>query len=560
MSQLPLAGSPASSDATTRCERTTRHVRLAPLTALVLSAVCCAGEPAARAPQKRPDRTFSDESYRRARAILERGVEVMGGADRIIHGGPLFFHAEGTLDKRAERQGRAPDASSPGGFRETFAVEPAADRVAWEYREDRYDGTYEWLREVYDQDRHVIVVLQSGLVVTLVEPGNDLARRKLYRRVPHLLLDEVAARPEALRFLGRADAGLAITGELATGETLTLFFDPQQGHLSRVEYLADLESYGDAVVAWEYDDYAPLEGIGAFPRSYRSAVAGSEYTDMRVVEVELGVTGELFRAPEGFRRLPPDTLKPGAEDASSSARVDTIGPGLYRIVNLRGGFHPMFVEFDDFVLAVDAPAGFPLLNELPAGDVAPGPSSAWLSERYLDLIRQAIPTKPVRYVVITHFHNDHAGGLRAFAAEGTTVLAPPSAEEAIRELVDAPHTLAPDRLSRAPRPLDLEIVEGSRTISDGTRRLEILDVGDNPHCEHMLVVRLPGEDVMFVSDLLDPTRVENYPKDHHAPLDRFFGEWLERQGFRPETVYTMHGSGLVTRAHLDQLGSGNSNQ
>ena len=77
----------------------------------------------------------------------------------------------------------------------------------------------------------------------------------------------------------------------------------------------------------------------------------------------------------------------------------------------------MFVEFEEFVVAVDAPVGYPLLNELPASDVAPGPTADWLSRRYLELIREAVPDKPVRYLVLSHFHNDHAGGLRAFVAD-----------------------------------------------------------------------------------------------------------------------------------------------
>jgi glyoxylase-like metal-dependent hydrolase (beta-lactamase superfamily II) len=221
--------------------------------------------------------------------------------------------------------------------------------------------------------------------------------------------------------------------------------------------------------------------------------------------------------------------------------------------NLRAGFHPMFIEFQDFIVAIDAPAGYRLLNELPAGDVAPGPSSAWLSERYLQLIRETVPDKPVRYVVVTHFHNDHAGGVRAFIAEGATVLASPTAGPAIRRLARTPHTLAPDRLARSPRPLQLEIVDGTRSITDGRRRLEIIDVGSNPHTENMLIARMPDQDLVFVSDLMDGASLENFPSASHAPLDRFFADWLERRGLTPARIFTMHGTGLVTPDHLARL-------
>ena len=141
-------------------------------------------------------------------------------------------------------------------------------------------------------------------------------------------------------------------------------------------------------------------------------------------------------------------------------------------------------------------------------------------------------------------------------AEGATVLAPPSAAGPIRALARAPHTLAPDRLAREGGELRLEVVEGRREIGDGRRTLEVIDVGPNPHTAHMLVVRLAGEDLWFVSDLLDPAPVERFPKPGHAALDRWFAGWLEREGHDPERIHTRHGPGPVTPVHLAKLREG----
>jgi glyoxylase-like metal-dependent hydrolase (beta-lactamase superfamily II) len=37
-------------------------------------------------------------------------------------------------------------------------------------------------------------------------------------------------------------------------------------------------------------------------------------------------------------------------------------------------------------------------------------------------IKSLVPNKPIRYVINSHHHFDHSGGLRAFAAEGVTVI------------------------------------------------------------------------------------------------------------------------------------------
>lgn len=489
---------------------------------------------------------------RPARALLERARAAMGDAQAIAEAGGLIVEAAGTLNKGAEYQGRSPGSLDPGTFRESLAVVSAQGPVAYAYREERYDGTHESLREIYPGgDDRLIVLPDSRQVIHLRSPDHAAGRRKLARRVPQLLVAEALERPGALRRLDRQGDVERISAMLAEGAVLTLEFDARAGVLIRAAYPTDVQGFGDALVEWTFGDYARLEGLGLFPRRYGVSVAGRPFTDMRVTAVSLGRPEDLT-APDDFTRRPPVDLGPGA-DASAGAIVEDIASGVRRVRGLRPGFHPVFVEFADFVVALDAPAGYRLLNELPAGDVAPGPSSAWLSERYIALIKQAVPGKPIKYVVLTHFHNDHLGGVRAFVAEGTTVLAPPDAATLVEQLVRAPHTVAPDRLAANPRPLQLEVVRGRRTISDGRQTLEVIDVGANPHGGEMLVANLPAEHMMFVSDLIEPVALERYPAPAHAALDRFFVGWLDARRLDPEQVYTMHGTGLATRDHLEKL-------
>ncbi len=72
---------------------------------------------------------------------------------------------------------------------------------------------------------------------------------------------------------------------------------------------------------------------------------------------------------------------------------------------LGGGTHnSLLVEFKDYVAVVDAPN-----NE----------------ERSLAVIAEAArlaPEKPVQYVINTHHHFDHAGGLRTYLSQGTTIV------------------------------------------------------------------------------------------------------------------------------------------
>lgn len=429
--------------------------------------------------------------------------------------------------------------------------------AGYEYRHDRYDGTTEAIRERYGPgDGRVIFVLEQGFAVHLESPDHREASRRLLRRHPGLLLAEVRDRAAGLRHRGRREGLEWVSAALEGGEVVDLGMEAGSGLLRVVEYLSDAAGFGDARIRWRFGDYREVAGLGTLPYAYGVEVSGRPFTEMRVTAIRTGAgaASALLAPPPGIEVPAPQAIPPGG-DVSTGAEVREVAPGVFLAVHLRGGFHPMFIELDDFVVAVDAPAGYPLWDELPASDVAPGPSAAWLSERYLKLIRATVPGKPVRYVAITHFHNDHAGGVRAFVAEGATVLASPAAAEGIRRLVAAPHTLAPDRLARQGGgvELDLEVVEGRYEISDGSRTVELLDAGPNPHTAHMLVVRIAGEGIWFVSDLLDPAPVARFPKPDHAPLDRWFADWIRGRGPVPERIYTMHGSGLVTPAHLDRL-------
>ena len=110
-----------------------------------------------------------------------------------------------------------------------------------------------------------------------------------------------------------------------------------------------------------------------------------------------------------------------------------------------------------------------------------------------------------------------------------------------------------DRLSGNPRPLLWEDVTADRTIGDGTFELQILTVEASEHADGVLTVHVPRADLMFVSDLVTPTRVDAYPRENHAALDRAFVAWLDSRGLAPTRILAMHGSGELTPAHLQKL-------
>ena len=148
--------------------------------------------------------------------------------------------------------------------------------------------------------------------------------------------------------------------------------------------------------------------------------------------------------------------------------------------------HSMVVEFPSFVVVVE------------------GPYTEGQSLTLARMIEETIG-KPIRYVVPTHPHYDHTGGLRGLASTGASVLTAAGHEDEIRGIVESPHTNPPDALAaRAALGAEVgqvEIFSGSTQISDGNQTLHLFEVTTIPHVNPKVLAFVEGDGVLFQSDL-----------------------------------------------------------
>jgi glyoxylase-like metal-dependent hydrolase (beta-lactamase superfamily II) len=179
---------------------------------------------------------------------------------------------------------------------------------------------------------------------------------------------------------------------------------------------------------------------------------------------------------------------PPAGGAAPAMTVTTekLGDGLYRLTTGAGSYDSVIVEFKDYVMMLEA-----------------GQSEA-RGLAYIAETKKIIPNKPIRYVMNTHPHSDHTGGLPPLVAEGATIITQKNNEAFFDKALNTPRTLLNDTLAKNPKKAKIEAVTEKKVYSDGTRTIEMYHAFPAPHSNGLLIVYIPKEKIVFQGDFSLP--------------------------------------------------------
>jgi glyoxylase-like metal-dependent hydrolase (beta-lactamase superfamily II) len=119
-------------------------------------------------------------------------------------------------------------------------------------------------------------------------------------------------------------------------------------------------------------------------------------------------------------------------------------------------------------------------------------------------VKQKYPGKPVRWVVLTHHHMDHTGGVRAMLADGGTLVVGAPARAHFQKALAAPMTRNPDLSPRSFAATQIMEVTDSHVITDSRGRQVMMYMMDNPHAKGMLMGWVPDAKLGYVTDLWTP--------------------------------------------------------
>jgi glyoxylase-like metal-dependent hydrolase (beta-lactamase superfamily II) len=186
--------------------------------------------------------------------------------------------------------------------------------------------------------------------------------------------------------------------------------------------------------------------------------------------------------------------------------------------------------------------------------VIEGPQSEARSREIIAEARRLIPGKPIRYVVNTHAHFDHAAGLRTFAAEGATIVTQAANVAFLTDALARPRTLRPDALARAPQPIRFMPVQETHTLQGGGREIRLFRTQASDHADGMLVVWLPQLRVLVEADVFTPpgrARSESPPSIN--PYNVQLLDNIERLGLDVARLIPIHYAADGRRVGMDEL-------
>jgi glyoxylase-like metal-dependent hydrolase (beta-lactamase superfamily II) len=292
-----------------------------------------------------------------------------------------------------------------------------------------------------------------------------------------------------------------------------------QNEVERVQTWIDNTVLGDTPVEVTYSAYRDFGGV-RFPSRIVRTQGGHPVLDLTIENVAVNPT-VAAEVPEPVRSFMPPPV---------TVTIEPLAPGVHYVKG--GSHHSVAIDQRDHIVVVEAPQ-----------DEA-------RSEAVIAKVKETIPGKPIRYIVNSHVHFDHSGGLRTYVAEGATVvthaLNRPYYEKAWAE----PRTIRPDRLARSPKPGSFETFTDKLVLNDGRRSIEVHQIAGGGHNDAFAMVYLPAERILIEVDAYAPPAPNAPPPSAVNPFTVNLLENIQRLKLDVRTIAALHGPRVAT---MDEL-------
>lgn len=458
-------------------------------------------------------------SYQKALSVVSASFEAMGGAANLNKVEDISYTLAGTLHAR-NQSWQSTTAFDRFPIETKVILDIKKDRVIWEQKNSLPGG-------LLFANRNVASRTEAGFSLNLerrnhtIAPVNAPVLGLASRLVSVYFLKKLLEQKVSLRYLGESNFNGRkhdLVSIVWNTQVFTLYFDSATKLLSKQETVISDTAVGDDFGEFVLADYQSFEGL-QLPTKYQQWQSGklvreSSFTDYKFNQKP---AESLFKLPADYLLFPntPFAIRKLAENVFLA---DGAAGGGYRV---------LFVGLKDGILVVDAPG------------------NSQVSTQIIAEIKKAIPNKPIKYLVLTHFHGDHTGGTRPYIAEGAKIITTAKNRNFFEQMAKAEFTISPDSLSQMPKNPDFMFVEDTHKFDD--EQIVIIRNIKSLHAEDMYLVHLPKEKLVFQSDLYN--WANNAVTDSTADMV----EKIEKYGWQIETMISSHGGVIPYQQVKDEV-------
>lgn len=424
------------------------------------------------------------------------------------------FCLDGDFDLGARYQGMRPEAGENYQTRFCYIIEDGKGNVMFDGKgQSNPDMSGDWRVSFLPPDKVRIINRQAPPDIEFT--GKNIVDEALrYRRTdPKRLLTEIDSHPDWV--IAPSDDGwIRVQYPGAQHEARLLVID---GRLQEFRTMTDMPLRGRVPVVWQWrwsDDDAPK--LTMFVDE--DVVFTAQGTWRKLSTAETDALWQLSGDLEAID-LPGDRWP-----AKINLETQPVAAGVNLVTGVRTGFSHLVIETAKGLVVADAPAGWIELQQLPPADLVPGYGISGLSENFIDYLAEQFPDTPIRAVAITHAHDDHAAGARAFAAAGADVFAPQPVATFLTKALNQP-AMPEDRLSAIDGQVRVIPVVDRHTLGDAANEVELVVLPGGPHVDTALGIWAKDAGVFYQSDLHVPRSDADSPREDRAATECWFAEW-----------------------------------
>ena len=291
-----------------------------------------------------------------------------------------------------------------------------------------------------------------------------------------------------------------------------------QHDVTRVQTWIDNPILGDTEVLFTYSDYKDFGGV-RFPSRILRVQGGHPVLDLTVSDVKTNSAADITIPAEASAAPPAVT-----------ATAEKLAPGVWYIKG--GSHHSVAIDQKDHIVVVE------------------GPQTEARSLAVIAKVKETIPNKPIKYLVNSHVHFDHSGGLRTFVDEGATIVTHEANKPYYEKAWAAPHTINPDKLEQSKKTAMFETFSDKHVLTDGSRQIEIHKIAGGGHNDAFAMIYLPKEKILIEGDAYTPLAANAPLPPAVNPFAVNLDENITRLKLDVKQIAALHGPNVVTRADL----------